>query len=300
MLTIQPHVPNALRGVLLVMLAVLIFACMDTAGKHLMMRFNVPFVAGARYAVNLLLLLVFLMPRHGRDLWKSQRTGLVVLRGFSLAVSSFFAGLALQQMPVGETIAILYLAPFGVMLLAGPFLGERMGLAGWIAALAGFAGVLLIARPGSGLAPLGVLFAIAGAGTSVVYVLLSRLLASTESTMAMLFHAAIAGLALFGAMLPWHWPGTTIASFDIVLLIFVGVASLTGHYLFTAAYREAPASLLAPVNYFHIAWAILLGWLVFHHVPDGLTFLGIGIIAASGASIAARSHLAKSTPREQS
>ena len=125
--------PHALRGVMLVLTAALIFACMDTVGKYLMTRYSVPFVAFVRYAVNLLLLAMIFAPRHGRDLWKTQHTGLVVLRGASLAAATFFAGLALQRMPVGETVSIFYLQTFGVLLAAGFFLGERAGVAGWIA-----------------------------------------------------------------------------------------------------------------------------------------------------------------------
>ncbi len=77
---------------MLVMAAVLVFACMDAAGKHLMSRFNVPFVAFVRYALNLALLAVVMGRCHGSALWATQRTGLVVLRGVSLAASTFFCG----------------------------------------------------------------------------------------------------------------------------------------------------------------------------------------------------------------
>ena len=158
-LAVKTHVPGALRGILPVLAAVLVFACMDTVGKYLMTKFSVPLVAAVRYGLNLAFLVMLMAPRHGRDLWKTHRTGLVLLRGSSLAAATFFAGLALQRMPVGETVAILYLQGFGIMLAAGFFLGERVSPAGWIAAVAGFAGVLLIARPGGALAPLGVVFA---------------------------------------------------------------------------------------------------------------------------------------------
>ena len=150
--------PSPLKGIFLVLLAVLIFASMDTAGKFLMTKFNVPMVAAVRYGLNLVFLVILMAPRHGPGLWKTRRTALVVFRGVSLAAATLFAGLALQRMPVGETVAIIYLQGFGVMLAAGYFLGERVSLAGWIAAVVGFAGVLLIARPDGALAPVGVGF----------------------------------------------------------------------------------------------------------------------------------------------
>ena len=298
MLAPAAHVPSARRGVLLVLLAVLIFACMDSMGKYLMTRFNVPLVSFIRYGLNVALLLIFCGPRQGGQLWAPRRTWLVVLRGFSLAVSSLLMGFALQRMPVAETVAIIYLAPFGVLLLAGPLLGERVGLAGWLAALAGFTGVLLIARPGSGLSTEGVLFAVAAAATSVGYILLSRKLAATESTIVMLFCTSVVGLVFFGFMMPWHWTGPAFELRDYVLLMAIGVGSLLGHYLFTAAYREAPASLLAPANYVHIAWAVVLGWIIYNHVPDAYALMGMAIIAVAGASIALRSQFAKNIPTE--
>jgi drug/metabolite transporter (DMT)-like permease len=282
---------RALRGILLVLLAAVLFSFMDTIAKQLMTKFSVPLVMTVRYGLNLFLLVALLTPRHGRALWKTNRTALVVVRGASLGLASFFAGLALQRLPVGEAVAIFYLQTFGVLLASGYLLGERVGLAGWIAALIGFAGVLLIARPGGALEPLGVLFAVICAGVSVVYVFLSRSLAKTESTMAMLFYVAVAGSCMFGLLLSFNWHTYTFTWLDMALLFFMGAASLTAHFLFTAAYRYAPASILAPFSYFHIAFAVLLSWIVYNHIPDIWALTGIAMIAVAGAGIATYTHL---------
>ncbi len=285
--------PSALRGVLLVLAAVFLFASMDTMIKYLATRYNVPLVAAMRYGINLVFLLAVFTPRYRNTVWRTRRTSLVILRGMTLVMATLFAGLALQRLPVGETIAIIYLAPFGVLLLAGPMLGERTGLAGWIAALSGFAGVLLIARPGGGLSGLGVFFALLCAALSVGYHLLSRLLVSTESTHAMLVWSALAGTVVFGALLPWSLRGPTPELTDIILFLTVGALATAGHFMFTAAYRDAPASLLAPVNYAHLFWAVLLGWLVFGHVPDRLAMLGMALVAFAGGGLAIWSHFSK-------
>jgi drug/metabolite transporter (DMT)-like permease len=282
-----------LKGIALVLCAALLFACMDTAGKYLMTKFNVPLVAAVRYGLNLVFLVLLMAPRHGKALWKTKHTALVVLRGASLAAATLFAGLALQRMPVGETVAILYLQGFAVMLAAGYFLGERLRIAGWIAAVIGFLGVLLIARPGGALAPLGVLFALVAAAVSVIYVLLSRHLAKTESTMALLFHVAVAGSIVFGVLLAFNWQSFTYTWIDVALLVFMGAASLAGHFLFTSAYRFAPASMLTPFNYSHIAFATILAWLVYAHLPDAYALLGMAMIAVAGAGIALHGHLTR-------
>ena len=284
----QPALPPAalLRGVMLTSAAVFVFAVMDTTGKYLMAHYSVPFVMGIRYVGNLLLLIAIFAPRKGWGIVSTQRTGWVVVRGLSLAAASLLAGLALQRMPVGETIAIIYLQPFGIMIAANRLLGERVGPLGWAATAVGFLGVLLVARPGGGLDPWGVFFAVSAAVVSVAYQILSRSLAATETTEAMLFWTALVGAIAYGGTLPWSWQGASPGALDTMLLFGMGALSLVGHFLFTAAYRHAPANVLAPVNYLHLVWAGLLGLIVFGHVPDPLGLLGMAIIAGAGVAAA--------------
>lgn len=289
-----PDLPTGapMKGILLVTLAVMTFALADVATKHLTMLYTVTLVIALRYLINLILLAVVLVPRRGRGLITTQRTGLVFLRALCLAAASLTMGIALRYMPVGETVAIIYIAPFLVMLLSGPLLGEKVPLAGWIGAAAGFAGVLLIVRPGSGLDPVGVGFALVNAGFSAGYHLLSRVLARTESTIAMLFHTALVGTMIFGGALVFTGIGPLPTSWDITIILALGCLATLGHFLLTAAYREAPASLLAPVNYMHLVWAALLGGLVFGHFPDGVTMIGMAMVAGAGVAVALRAHLA--------
>ena len=290
----QFQTTRPLRGVLLVLAAVLVFACMDSTGKFLFENYPIPMVQSARYVVNLALVAGVFGPREGKALFKVERTALVWLRGLSLAFGTLTASLALKSMPVAETTALIYLAPFGVLLLSGPLLGERVRWFGWAATAVAFLGLICIVRPGSGLAPMGIFWALLCACFTVVYHTLSRLLAKTETTPALLFYTALAGTIFFFVQLPWNfgaWPQSTL---DISLFIAIGCLGMLGHFLFTAAYREAPLSLLTPVNYMHLAWAVLLGWLIFNHVPDALTFIGIALVALSGAGNALLSHFSNS------
>lgn len=283
--------PRPIVGVALVALAVFSFALSDVATKYLTMRYPVGLVVAVRYLVSLALLLILLYPRLGARLWRTNRTGLVILRGLVLTAASLTMGFALRLMPVGETVAIVYLSPFAVMLLAIPLLGERVPLAGWIGAAVGFAGVLLILRPGGGLDAVGVLWALANAACATTYHLMTRLLARTETTTSMLFHATLAGAVFFSVMAVPSLGGPLPGVFDLGAMVLLGVFATTGHFLFTAAYREADASILAPVNYLHLVWAAALGLVAFGHVPTGLTILGMGLVAGSGAWVAVRAHL---------
>ncbi|MBI1171989.1 EamA family transporter [bacterium] len=267
---------------MLMALAVLVFAMMDVTTKHMTLIYAVPLVVFMRYAANLVLIVALFGPGQGRRLVAVQRPGLVLVRGACLATSSLCAALALHLMPMAETVAIIFLAPFGVMLLSGPILRERVGLPQWIAALAGLVGVLLIVRPGSGLDPVGVVCALTSAAASIVYNMLSRSLARSETTQAMLFWTALVGTLAFGAALPWCWPSVTPSLTDLGLFGAMGGFATLGHYLFTQANRAAPAAITAPVNYLQLVWESLLGWLVFAHLPDGLALLGMGLIATGG------------------
>jgi drug/metabolite transporter (DMT)-like permease len=286
-------VQSTLKGVGLVTLATLLFALADVITKHLTMLYAVPLVVLLRYLVNLALLTAVLAPRHGRALFRIRRTGLVLVRALSLSVASLSLGLALRHMPLGETVAITYLAPVAVMIAAIPLLGERAGLVGWLAAAAGFLGVLLIVRPGAGLDAWGVVFALVTAAASATYHLLSRVLARTETTIALLFHTALAGAVVFGLLTAVVWDGLWPSLPDLGLTLALGVLATLGHALFTAAYREAPASLLAPVNYLHLVWAGILGWLFFAHAPDGLTLSGMALVTAAGVAVALRTRFSR-------
>jgi drug/metabolite transporter (DMT)-like permease len=289
---------NALKGVIFVILGVLLFGLGDSLTKYLTERYPIAFVVSIRYGINLVLLVGFLAPRHGVGLIRTNRTGLVLLRAACLCIASLFTGLALRRMPVGEAVAISYLAPIGVMILSGTILGERVRLAGWIAAALGFAGVLLIARPGSGLDALGVLYAVFVAAASTAYHILSRLLARSETTMAMLVFTAGVGWLAFSAVLPCSWPTDLPPLFDLSIILSLGVLATLGHAFLTSAYREAPASLLAPVNYTHMAWAVLFGWIIFDHMPDTISLAGIALVACSGVIVAVLSQRTSPAPAD--
>lgn len=277
---------HPVRGILLIISAVFLFACLDTTIRYLSAHFPVPVMAFVRYAVHLGLMLMLLLPREGLALVKTHRPVWVIARGMCLVGLTFFMMFGLSRLPVAEATAISFVAPLLVVLLAKPLLGERIGLFRWLAVLTGFAGVLLVARPGGSLDPFGVFMVLCAALCGTAYQLLSRVLAGSVATNTLLFYAALAGCVCFGLSLPWV-PATPSPSFKEVALLFsLGLTGGLGHYLFTRAYRHAPASMLAPFTYLQLLWAGLLGWGIFGRVPDPISLLGMGVIALAGISVA--------------
>lgn len=290
----REKVARPLVGVLYTIVATLMFAAADTLLKYLTMNLPVTVVGTIRFIVNIALLTLLLGPSQGTRLWRVNRPVLALVRGFCLAMASLSMGLALRTMPVGEAVAIVYLSPFAVMMLAIPLLGEKVSRAGWIGAVIGFLGVLLIVRPGAGLDPVGVLFALGCAAGSTAYHLMTRYLAPSESTIALLFHTAIVGTLVFGLLSLGSLDGVHIALREFGLMIVLGALYTLGHFVFTSAYREAPASMLAPVNYVHVFWAGGLGWLVFGHVPDMWSTLGMALVCISGVIVSLWAYGSKS------
>src|SRR5688500_7271424 len=199
--------PNIFKGCAMAFLGLLLFSCMDSTIKYLTASYSVPVIVAARYLVHLLIMLAILHPRHSNQLYKTQRTGLVLFRAFMLTLSSLCVGLALQRMPLAETTAIVFLAPTLVALFAGLVLGERISSFSWVAILCGFIGVVIITRPGTGLDIIGVVFAITAAIAGATYQLLSRLLATTEQAITLLFYTALVGAIIFCLAVPWFWDG---------------------------------------------------------------------------------------------
>lgn len=293
----QTNTERPLVGILFVALAAFAFALSDSTVKHLTSGYPVPVIAAVRYIVSLVVVGAVLGPRLGSQLWRTERTWLVLARGFCLSLATLTMGWALSRMPVGEAVAILYLSPFAVMLLAVPILGEKVGPFTWIGATIGFLGVLLIVRPGSGLDPLGVFFALLNACIAVAYTLLSRGLSKTESTSALMFYVIVVGAVFFIALAIPELPQLEPKAADLGLMAVVGLLATGGHFLLTAAYRFATASILAPITYMHLVWAAGLGYVFFAHIPDTLTLSGMALILTSGIAIAVRAHVVRRRER---
>lgn len=277
---------HPVRGILLILSALFFFAALDATSKHLSQKFAVPLLVWARYTLHCLLMIAFLAPSMRLRLVATQRPLIQVTRALMLVGTTGFVMGALRLMPLAETTAIIFITPLLVTLMAGPWLGEKIGWRRWLAVIAGFAGALLVARPGGALAGSGILLALAAAVCYAVYQIQTRQLSATEGTFTMLFYTALVGTIVMTLGLPWFWDGPTPTPVEALLIASMGIYGGTGHYLLTRAFRHAPATTLTSFMYAQLIWAMLLGWQVFDHLPDRWAILGMTIIAGSGLAVA--------------
>lgn len=275
-----------LRGIALLLLAMLAFATFDATAKFLSTRYPVPMLVWVRYTLPCLLLAVWFGPRQGRRLIATGHPGLQILRGFLLLVVTAAGMTAVRTIPLAEATALLFISPLLVTLLAGPLLGERVPRIVWLATALGFVGVLLIARPGASFDPLGLALMLAAAVSFAGYQLLTRRLASSDRSLVTLFYTMSVGAVAMSTGLPLFWTAVTPTPLHLLLIGSLGLWGMLGHFLLIRAFTHAPASILSPFLYFQLVWASLLGWLVFAQLPDGLTALGIAAIASAGIWLA--------------
>ena len=272
-----------LAGIGLVLLAVGCFATLDTATKISITA--VPILMGVwfRYAFQAVATSLVLLPRHGTALLRTAHPRYHLLRGALLLVTSIFAFFSLRYMPLAEFTSIVLIAPLVVTLLAATVLKEQVSPLRWALVGGGFAGTLVILRPGGGAFTWAMLLPFGLVITNAWFQVLTSKLAQTENPLTMHFYTGWAGTLLASVALPfawqslpsWHW---------WALLCLLGLMGTVGHFMLILAFQRAPASTLTPYLYAQIAFAMLGGWLVFSHVPDGVSLVGMGMIAACGAA----------------
>ena len=273
-------------GILLMLGAGLCFAALDATSKHLTRTFPVPMLVWARYTVHLLLMLAFLGPSMRSRLIATQRPLALSARALMLVGTTGFAMAGIAIMPLAESTAFLFVTPLIVVILASWLLRESVTPARWIAIVAGFAGALLIARPGGALSLRGIVLMSLAAACYAIYQVQTRQMSVSENTVTMLFYTALVGTVSMSLAAPLYWGGPMPNASQGLGIASLGIYGGTGHLLMTRAFRHAPASTLSPFLYAQLIWATLLGWLFYDHLPDPLSVAGMAVIAGSSLSIA--------------
>lgn len=277
---------DASLGIGLLVFAELLFATMDTAGKHLTQELPVGMVVWGRYAFHLAFMLPFLLRRRPSELFRVHRLGLVLLRGAQLLAGTVCFLTAVSYIPLADAVAIGFVAPLFVVALSVPLLGEKVGPRRWTAVLVGLGGTFVIIRPGFAEVHWSYGLVILLALIFATFIINTRILTRTERPIAMLFYTALVGTTGASLALPFVWQTPTLEQW--LLLALMGALGGASHLLLIHAYRVATASLLAPFQYAQIIFAGVFGWLAFGDVPDVWMITGTGILVASGLYILRR------------
>jgi drug/metabolite transporter (DMT)-like permease len=277
---------DRLKAIGLMVVAVGLFSGLDTAAKFLATRKGLPIseIVWARFIGQFLLLLAF-VPLLGvmsaKALFTTSRPKLQIVRSVLMVATTAFNFLALKYLRLDQTITIVFLAPLVVALLAGPLLGEWVGLRRLVAILVGFAGVLIVVRPGLSQVHPAVIYSLLAMLAYALFMLLTRYMATFDPPLVTLFYSMFVG-TLFGAPLAiaeWVQPPDALSW---LLVGSLGILGGAGHYLFIHAYRLAPASAIAPFLYLQLLTMVAFGFAVFGDLPDLWTLAGSAVIVGSG------------------
>jgi drug/metabolite transporter (DMT)-like permease len=270
-----------LRGCVMMVVAVGLLALMDAGLKLLAAHYPPLQVAALRGLASWPLVAVWVLATVPVRSLFAVRWSLHLLRGgMAVAMLASFA-FALQSLPLTTAYTLFFVAPLLITALSVPLLGERVGPRRWGAIAVGLVGVLVVLRPsGEGLftlAGLAVLVAALGYALSAIAV---RVLGRTDSTQAMVFW--LVGFLALGAGLlaapQWH----PIAAQHWPLIAGVGATGALGQWAVTEAFRQAEASVVAPLEYSALAWGLALDLALWGVLPGAVTWLGAAIIVASG------------------
>lgn len=272
------------KGILLIVVATMFFASHDAMSKYLTGFYPVLMVIWVRYVVHTLLMMGIFLPKTGLRVLRTRNLKLQALRACSLLGTSLFFISSLQYIPLAEATAVNFLAPLLVTALSVPVLGERVSRGQWIAVLVGFCGVVIIVHPGGELFTPAILMPLCSATCFCFYQLFTRMLSSIDSPTTSNFYAGIICTVIMSALVPFFWHLPTW--WHGLMMVALGAFGMTAHLMMTQAFRHAAPALLAPFGYCQIVFAGLLGYLLFDHVPESETLIGITVICLSGLAAA--------------
>jgi drug/metabolite transporter (DMT)-like permease len=271
----------SLRAILLTLATTIGFAAMNGTNKYLTQDYPVIEVVWGRFFFASLGILLVAAWRPGwRALLRTARPGIQALRSALMICSTLLFIGSLSVLPLAEVEAINFAGPFFVVALSVPLLRERVPAAIWIAVVAGFAGVLVIIRPGSGVLSWAALMPVGVAFLYALFQIVTRRIGGADSAITSLFYSGLLGLLVASLVSPlvWRWPDLK----GWLLMAQAGLLGAGSHFMLIKALDLAPASLLQPFTYVQLVAAVVIGYAVFGNVPDLWTLTGSAIVVGSG------------------
>lgn len=284
---------RSLRGIALLLVALVVFTCQDVITTHLARNYPVPFFLMIRYWVFAVAASIVAARADGgfAQAVRSRSPKLQIFRALLLIAEMGMFALALRYLKLVELHALFAATPLIVTALSVPFLGEQVGWRRWLAVLVGFAGVLIILRPGIGVFQPAAILGVAIALMYAVYTVMTKHVSRGDTFATTYWYTAFFGAIALSAIGPFFW--VSPASIDWLWIATLCVSGLTGHYCFIKALEYAPASVLQPLTYLQLVGVTVLGYFFFAEVPDVPTVLGALIIVASGLYIIWREQVRK-------
>ena len=268
------------RGIILMIIATVLFASASAASKWLVAIYPVGEVLFLRSLSSFLACAVVMLPVTGLSVFVTRRPLDHLARGLSQSISQAALLLAFSLMPLAGAVAINFSAPLFAALVSIVWLKERAGYVRGTALVVGFLGVLIVTNPGANSLTLGALFALVNAvmyGTVTVAV---RGMTRTESANTLVIWQ-LAVLTFFHSFLlafGCRWP----SALDAVMLFGTGFVNALGQWFWTKALHLAPAAAVTPFYYLMLVWALLIGFVVWGEVPTASLLVGSSIVVATG------------------
>ncbi len=274
---------NIRLGIVLMMSGLALFTVGEALVKLLSHDYDVAQIVWARYAFHALFTVAVFSRGNVLRQARTARPGLHIGRSALMLVATGCFFTALRFLPLADAVAIVFVAPLMVTAFAIPLLGEAVGPRRWAAIGVGFAGVLVIIRPGSPDMHWAMVLPLVSATCYALYQVLTRIAARGDSAETSLFWTSAFGVAVMSAAAPFFWSAPDATGW--AMMVGLGATYGLGHYLMIRGLEVAPASRLSPFLYTQIVWATLLGLAIFDQFPDAMTLAGLAIVIASGIYI---------------
>lgn len=265
-------------GIILVVTATMLLVAMDSIAKLLTQRYEPLYVVWARYTGQAVATLIAFAPSL-RARMRTARPRLQVMRSGLLFAATMLFFYGFQTLPLAVVAAVGQTAPLFITALAAMLLGEKVGVHRWASVAFGFAGALVILRPGFG-AGWEVMLPLGGALAFAAYSIATKFLSGHDSAWTTFLYTGLVGAVGASLFAPFVWETPDLA--DAPLLAFMGVIGGLGQLLLIIAFSHAPASALAPFLYAGLVWSMLVGWLAFGEAIDATTLIGSGMIVCAG------------------
>jgi len=291
----EPSREEIRRGIFYMIASVFVFASANAMVKVAEATYPATQVVFFRCAFSLIPCLILIATHGGFRILRTRRLPEHIGRGVMQFASTIAIFIAFHLMPLADVAAITFSSPLFVTVLSIPALGEKVGPHRWAAVLVGFIGVLIMAHPGAGSISYGALLALANAALGASITIAMRRMTLSESSTTLVSYQAIVTTALSLLALPFGW--VTPDWPRALLLVAIGLCSGIGQFLWTQAFRFAPAAVCAPFNYTSIVWAMGLGFFIWGDVPTPMLVVGAVVVASSGLYILYRETIRQASQR---